>query len=406
MRQPLWAINSSLLFLFLSGQAVFFVIKNPILRRSSLELDLVKPIEKKAFVVVDLKKIYDQNDLFDTFIPTSVAALEKIEQEIPAIPDAPAAIPLSIPIKAPKVFIAPLPVVLRGVMYQHDRPDKSIAIVQFQDSKEEINYKVGQLINDAQVLKIFANRVIVIRSNGQQETLYLREREALLDSLADMEKEIASMNILLKSGIYQIPVDKFVMQVKNLGQFIDLLDLTTVYQKGKSVGCRVGKAGKNSLGEKLGFVYDDVISQVGGLPVTDIASRVLVFDQIIEKVVGDKISVKVERGGKQVVLNYELIKSDPYSVLPLRSTRVVTSMPIAEESVNKLSVAPTAETLVDNNIEERRKKIFEQKMNMAPTARQIEMDERKKLFELRRNEMMARSFDRKSEFGNHLNGGK
>ncbi|HSW75930.1 MAG TPA: hypothetical protein VLG50_02730, partial [Candidatus Saccharimonadales bacterium] len=311
MRQPLWAINSSLLLLFLLGQAVFFMIKAPMPRRISLQPDGIKTLEKKSTTVpVDIQTIYATNDLFGTYItrkPPTIAKQE--EQPIPDIPAAPGLIPLSIPAEKPAVFIAPLPVTLKGIIYLHDRPSQSIAIIQFQDSKEEINYRVGQLIMDAQILKIFANRIIVIRSGGQQETLYLRENDAGRDLGLETAKALSSLVITVKDGVYQLPVDTFSAHIKNLGQFIDLLDITTVYQKGKSIGCRIGKADKDSLGAKLGFTYDDIITQVDGLPVTDVASRVLVYEHVIDKKIGDVVKVHVERAGKPIQLQYALIQS-------------------------------------------------------------------------------------------------
>jgi|GEM_PF-340142 len=377
MRQPLWAINSSLLLFFVLGQLVFFLLYTPVPRRVSLEPDVVHLSNKKVGVVVSIKNIYEQNDLFGTYISPAFVAPAAIEPTVPVIPEVPANIPLKIPIEPEKVFIAPLAVNLKGVMYGHDRPEQSVAIIQFQDSKEEINYRVGQLINDAQILKIYPNRVIVVRSNGQQETLYLREDEAGKDFALEMAKEISGLVIPHQNGMYHIPVDKFVAQIKTLGQFIDLLDLTTVYQKGKSIGCRIGKAGKDSLASKLGLMRDDIVQQVNGLPVTDISSRVLVFDHVLQKKTGDVLSVQIDRGGKTTELKYVLSKmATPGAISDVA--------PVAK---HKKTTAMDEQGLY--NLEEQRKKMLEQKVKFAPTAHQIEMQERRKMFEARRREMLA-----------------
>ena len=382
MRQPLWAINSSLLLFCILGQLVFLLIRTPIPRKTSLEPDTVPLTDKKIIATVDIKKIYGANDLFDTYVAASTLPKEIVEV-IPPIPEAPNIIPLAIPVETPKVFIAPLPVILKGVMYLHDRPEKSVAIIQFQDSKEEINYHVGQLINDAQILKMYPNRIIVVRSNGQKETLYLREDDAGKDFARETQKAISALNIAIKNGVYQIPVEIFKNQVKGLGQFIDMLHLTTVYKKGKSVGCRVGKADKDSLGFKLGFLAEDIIQQVDNLPVTDIASRVLVFDHTIEKNIGDQIVVQVERAGRSVILKYELIHAPDQS-----------SMSIVHNPTAKTVAGTAAQPILDQqmlyNLEEQRKKTLEQKVKLAPTAHQLAMDERKKMFEVRRRELLAK----------------
>ena len=382
MRQPLWAINSSLLLLFLLGQVVFFMIRAPIPRRISLEPGAMKALGKNTAVVVDIKTIYDENDLFGTFAPKAPVMPKQLDMTIPQIPEAPAAIPLTVPMEAQKVFVAPLPVVLKGVIYLHDQPARSIAMVQFQDSKEEINYRVGQLINDAQILKILADNIVVVRSNGQQETLYLRENDATHDLALETAKELSGLVIHQRNGVYQVPVDKFIAQIKNLGQFIDLLDLTTVYQKGKSIGCRVGKASKDTLGAKLGFAYDDIITQVDGLPVTDIASRVLAFDHVIEKKIGDKLVVHVDRAGAPIPIQYALTKSSAGQKSDSGQSGAKT------EDVVKSSGSLDERAVY--NLEEHRRKMFEQKIKMAPTAQQIDAEERKKMFAARRDSMLAK----------------
>ncbi|MBP7854354.1 hypothetical protein KAZ82_00275, partial [Candidatus Babeliales bacterium] len=119
MRQPLWAINSSLILLCILGQLVFVIIQKPILRRASLEPDSVNLTEHKSTVMVDIKKIYEANDLFATYTPAPTPTYT--EPEIPPIPNAPTLIPLSIPAETPRVFIPPLPVTLKGVIYSHDK---------------------------------------------------------------------------------------------------------------------------------------------------------------------------------------------------------------------------------------------------------------------------------------------
>lgn len=377
MRLPLWVINSSLLLLFLVAQLVFFLLYTPIPRRVSLEPDKISVQDKKLGLVVSIKKIYEANDLFGTYIPPVIAQSVPTEAVIPKIPDAPALIPLKIPVESEKPFIAPLAVTLKGVMYNYGNPEKSIAIIQFQDSKEELNYHVGQLISDAQILKIYPNRIIIIRSNGQQETLYLKENEAAKDMKLEMLKNISDITIPVYNGIYHVPVQSFKQSIKTLAQFIDSLDLTTVYQKGKSIGCRIGKSSKDTLGSKLGFVKDDIIQQIDGIPVTDIASRVLIYDHIIQKKTGEEINVKFDRSGKE--MNFKYMLSD----MAMNGTAAI----VEPKAGNSKSTTP--QEIFD--IEKERKKMLEQRVKLAPTAQQIQMNERNKILQARNKELFAKS---------------
>ncbi len=379
MKQPLWAINSSLLIFTVLGQLAYLFLHIPIARRASLEPTKISVTDTKIGPIVDIVKIYGVNDLFETYVP-EIAPSKIIEPDIPVMPQVPNIIPLTIPIEAPKVFIPPLPVTLKGVMYMHDNPTKSVAIVQFQNSKEELNYHVGQLINDAQILKIYPNRIIVVRSNGQKETLYLREDDAEKSFFKENSKEILSLIVPNGPGVYKIFVKPFIAYVKNLGEFIDLLELTTVYQKGKSIGCRVGKAEKDSLGAKLGFVYDDIIQKIDNLPITDIASRVLAFDHVMTKKINDQITVQVQRAEQTIILKYELVEQSDHQLETNTTSKVKTNAPVDPQ--------------VMYNIEEERKKILAQKVKFAPTAHQLEIEERKKILQARHNDMILKKQQR------------
>lgn len=381
MRQPLWLINSSLLMILLISQILFFFLQKTVPRRVSLDPDVVKFVEKKIDVDVDLKQIYGVSDLFATFILESPQAAKDLEVQIPSIPEIPKPLPLEIPLEKAPVFIAPLNVTLKGVIYLHDDQEKSVAIIQFKDSKKEANYRVGELIQDAQILKIFPNRAVVVRSNGQQETLYLREEDAQKDLSYEEQKEIESMKIPFKSGQYHVPLDKFLGQVQSLGQFIDLLDLTTVYQKGKSVGCRVGRGQKGSFAAKLGLQTDDIIKKIDSIPVINLSSRVELYDHITGKKAGDSIYVELERGGSPEHYTYVLLSHAD------KDEAMKQDIKDKDDALeNKLSHRAVYE------IEQHKKQLLQQRVKLAPTAHQIEMDERKKMMEARRKELLSHQY--------------
>ena len=96
MRQPLWAVNSSLLLFCILGQLVFFLLQTPIPRKTSLEPDSIPLIDKKITATVDITKIYSANDLFDTYV-AEVRLPKAIVPDIPPMPDVPTLIPLAIP---------------------------------------------------------------------------------------------------------------------------------------------------------------------------------------------------------------------------------------------------------------------------------------------------------------------
>lgn len=374
MRQPLWLINALLVCIILISELIFLLVQTSIPRRFSLEPGVLPVQEKKVAIDVNIKNIYEANDLFGTYVSDVPVLAKGVAQfEMPPIPMPPAPILLEIPVEKPPVFIAPLAATLKGVIYLHDDSEKSIAIIQFKDSKKEHNYSVGEMIQDAQILKIFPNRVIVVRSNGQQETLYLRNQDLEKDFAQDSQKGLDSLIVHEKDKKRYVPIDAFLKQISSLGQFIDMLEIRTVYQKGKSVGCRIGKATKDSLGGKLGFEKDDLIKKIDSIAIVDLHSRIDVYDHVCEKKVGDEISVELERNGHFIsmifVLSHQEQNSDGIDIKTLKSQGIKDS--------------------TEYNIEENKKKILEQRVKLAPTAHQIQMDEQKKLIEARKKNMLS-----------------
>ncbi len=306
MKQPVWMLNSSLLVLFCISQLLLFMMQRVVPRRVSISPGAVVVVEEQANDVIDIKTIYE-HDLFNTYEPPVTPIRSVVDDTIPAMPRAPKIIVPEIPVEKSPTFFAPLDVVLKGVIFVKDDPANCIAIVQLKKTKEERNYQVGDLIEDSQVLKILSNRIIIIRSNGQQETLYLREEDAIFDFNAQATSAPKSIIENVSDNKYTINIDEFSKKIHNLGEFINVLDLTTVYKQGKSFGCRIGRIEKDSIGSLLGLVMDDVIVKVDHYFVDDLASRLQLYDHVVQKRAGDTIEVVLYRGQDTIVLQYGLV---------------------------------------------------------------------------------------------------
>lgn len=305
MKQSVWILNSSLLILFFISQLFLFMLQKAVPRRISIAPTAGIVIKNQVVEPVNIATIYE-NDLFGTYqTPASVST--KIDDSILPMPQPPKNIVSQVPLEKAPTFFAPLQAILKGVIFVKDDPASSLAIIQFKKTKEEQNYQVGDLIEDAQILKILPNRIIIIRSNGQQETLYLREEDAVHDF--DAESTYLPKNVIESSSgnKYKINIDEFVNRISNLGEFISMLDLTTVYRQGKSFGCRVGKISTDSLGAMLGFKADDIIIKIDGYPLDDVTHRLAIYDHILTSASGDIIEVEILRNNISMTMLYGLI---------------------------------------------------------------------------------------------------
>jgi len=225
-------------------------------------------------------------------------------------------------------------------------------------------YKVGEIVEDAQLIRIFRNKVIFLRSNGQQEVLYLREQDAKFDpAFATID---GWNNVIQKVGEnnYLINPKEFIFRVTNLAQFIDILGLTSAYQKGKSIGCRVGSFGADSLGVYLGLQTGDIILTINNIPAIDTPNRLKIYNSILTLQLDGIIRVELLRNRQKKIFNYTLQEFG-------------TDTP--EAHTKKL--APQIQSIIQPLKKEQKETILKQKHKFAPTVKEIRARERHNMFE-------------------------
>jgi type II secretory pathway component PulC len=252
--------------------------------------------------------IYEDNDLFDTYQKKSPEITPR-KRDIKPVPQPPQ--DKSFDVKTPdKIsFLKPLGIDVKGIMFTGDSSTTQAVIKDSETNKENI-YSTGDKIFDAHILKIFRNSIIVLRSNGQQETIYVTK--------SDAEKAINQIkNLDWKSSVsqednhtYTVFIDPFMKQVSDLGRFIELLDLTTVFRKGRGVGVRIGKNDKNSLAHALGLKKGDIIISIDDIFTTTTENRSRIFKHITNKKEDDTIRVDFVRDQNLQTYKYLLKKVD------------------------------------------------------------------------------------------------
>jgi type II secretory pathway component PulC len=303
MRQPFWVINSFLLMLaFLTAGFIYFG-RPSIPERVDIEPAPYRSSTRMESAKFNISKIYE-DDLFDTYqkelIPT-----ESSDQVINA-PEAPSPIPIRVPEEPRPQFIEPLPIALKGIIVVLTDDNKNRAIIMDNRTNKEGSYKVGDMIEDAQLIKIFSNKVILMRANGQQEVLYLREKDAKLDPTYASANNWEGIITQTGPNNYTINTQEFISRIQSLGQFIDTLELTTAYKEGQSVGVRVTNAGPGSLGQALGFTKEDLITMINDTPVGPNQNRLTIYKEIAASKTNDTIRVTLTRRNQEITLNYVL----------------------------------------------------------------------------------------------------
>lgn len=353
MKQPIWIINSSLLIMVLMVGLFLLLSREKVPTRFSVmpSGQLETHVERPH---INTKTIYE-HDLFDTYIVVPPAPATPDYQLV--VPPAPAVRPPIIPVIQPPQFLPPLNITLKGIVSSSDE-GKNRAMILDNKTSQEGTYKAGDILEDARLVRIFSNKVIFVRSNGQQEILYLREKDAQSDAMFVALSGWADIIQELKPSQYSIDPSGFSDRIKSLGQFIELLDLTTVYKNGHAKGVRIGQAEKDSLPFLLGFAPADVIIEINKIAPIDTASRFKIYQEITKKPLEDKV----------IEIKY-LRRKQPFTLtVVLQAKKQKPSL----EGIKKIKAIPATR----EQVKEKEIKSLQEKYDFAPTLKEIRERER------------------------------
>lgn len=300
MRNPVWAINIALLFILLVVLVVNFVLQRSLPPKQSMVPTTVQLPPRQTVSPVDVRRIFE-NDLFKTYIP-SVVPEEKAETLELNPPPAPQL--QQIPRLMPPVvkFLEPLKIDLKGIITSSD-PHNNKAIIADEKTKKELNYGVGDVVEDAEIIRIERNKIILIRSNGQQEVVFLTQREANKDEMFTPKTPWHDIIHQTSNNAYTINKKSFKERVKNVVQLIEMLDLTTTRDNnGAAIGCVVGAMPQDSIGHVIGLHSGDIVLSVDNMPVATTNQRAQVFQKIKASTTNTTLPIQVLRNQQPVTL--------------------------------------------------------------------------------------------------------
>jgi len=303
MKHPFWIINLGLLSLVLAAFAFIYLSNKKISSRKEIEVTPPLPAKEKK-LAINTKKIYE-HDLFGTYVQELAPQAKKLDSIIP-FPEPPAQQKIVIPTVIEPDFLSPLDVVLKGIIVVSSNDAKNRAMIQDNKTLQEGTYKVGDVVQDAQLIRIFKNKIIFLRLNGQQEILYLREQDAKTDITYSMAYEWDTVIKRISDNNYIINPDSFVKQIKNLTQFINLLNATTAYQQGNSIGLRIGNLSASPFGGLIGVQNGDIITSINNIPTQTTEERLAIYKNITSLKVGNTITVKITRRNRELTITYTL----------------------------------------------------------------------------------------------------
>lgn len=358
MKHPIWILNSTLalLLIFAFGFMILAWKKAP--AREDIEPNTVAMPLKDEMVKVNIHNIYE-NDLFGTYkqeIPTLLPG------DVAPMPPPPTAKAVSIPPLPVTQFLDPLNITLKGIIILLDDDSNNRAIISDNTTSKEVTYRVGQAIQDAQIIRVLSNKVIILRSNGQQEVLYLREKDAKMDPAYTAQSDWHDVIKKVSDTQFEINAREFVARVKNLAQFIEMLDLITVYRQGKSIGCTIGSSASSTLGTELGLQRNDTITNINGIAATTTAERFKIYKDIIAMQTNNTINVTLLRHQQEVTLHYTI-----------KDFKGVVAQ---GDGTSGQPAATASKDLSADQLREKQTQSLRQQQRLAPTLQEIRAKER------------------------------
>lgn len=358
MNFPFWLANGPLLFFAFFAFAFISITRKPVPEREEIKPLFSTPKKELRSLAVNIQQIYE-NDLFETY-KKELPRIEQPDFSIP-FPEPPRPQIISVPeIHEPK-FLDPLNITLKGIIVVSTSDKKNRAIITNNETEQESTYKVGDVMEDAQLIRIFRNKVTFFRSNGQQEVLYLREQDAQLDPSYSSIEEWNTVVQETGENNYIISPQAFTHRIKNIAQFINMLELTTGYKNGTSIGIQVGSSDTKSLGVHLGLQRGDLVYSINDIPPTSIENRLAIYNNMAHLKSGDTITTKMTRNKQELTLHYKIQEF-------FSREDEITKNEETLSSINELK-------------EKKNKKILKEKYEFAPTIEEIRKQERKNMLE-------------------------
>ena len=299
MKQHLWAVNSFLLSLLAVTIAGMLALQQPVPRHTPAVLPETK-LEKIATLPA-LEELYGPNDLFGLFTAPTAPAIKTIEIPKPPQFTAPPTPPT--PKSAALKLVPPLSISISGIIFSPKRPDRSVAMIS-DDTNKEMMYRLGDTIKDGMIIKITQDRVVILRSNGQQETFFLR-KDITLESLNEKAEKTADgdaekLATTTGENTYDLSLEIFGKKVQSLGDFLQEFDLMPIYRQNVIKGFKVTSSDAGSFPATLGFSVGDVITKINDIDVASIENRVKIYDMLTTLPPSKKVTVTAVRNQKEV----------------------------------------------------------------------------------------------------------
>jgi len=209
---------------------------------------------------------------------------------------------------------------LTGIIYFTE--GDSFVILNMKKTNEEVFYRVGDVVENAEITKIEQN-CIVFMYDGKEERMYLKqdtEGVELIDvapgvtaRLNDVQTGEEAKKIVNPAAVempkFEEPVSvefsKTIDELRNDKELMKKLNVAPDVKNGRMEGFRISNLPPDSLPYVYGLRDGDVLKTVNGVFIDSIAKGFAVYNQIIKDRT-EVVTVEVLRNNSPVVFTFRL----------------------------------------------------------------------------------------------------
>jgi type II secretion system protein C len=256
---------------------------------------------------VPLEELYGPRDIFGLFEKPAEPAIKTLD--IPKAPQFNSPTPPQAPKNNLVKLAPPLSISMSGIIFSPKRIDKSVVMVSDETNKEAM-YHVGDKIKDGIIIKIGQDRIVILRSNGQQETFFLRKNVTLesLNGKDDSDSNASRLAVEKSENNYELSKEVFCSKIQSVGDLLKEFDLSPVYSNNQINGFRIYNADQDSFAASLGIKEGDILLAIHDIPISDMKSRMNVYELFTGKDVPKEFSITLRRDKQELKKQLTLVE--------------------------------------------------------------------------------------------------
>jgi general secretion pathway protein C len=173
--------------------------------------------------------------------------------------------------------------------------EDSFAIIEEKAGRKQDIYKVGDSIQSAVVKRILRGKVI-LTVQGRDKILTIEEEAA-----SRRRAEVARAEPVRRGESITVKRSEVEKSLQNVHKVLSQARVRPHFSEGKPDGLSINNIKRGSIFEKLGLKNGDIVK---GLDGREIKSPDDVLEMYKKLTLGSGVTIEVERGGQEQVINY------------------------------------------------------------------------------------------------------